>query len=353
MFSFKACVFFAIANKVFAGYWNTSEPRAEDVIQFENVGYSSFYRQVASLGSSNQTECGCELSEEKTYFDGVNSPLNEELSVHFRGPMELEFGYYVADDFNLTSGSSGSDWHRLVYYNSYSGYADNVTFTNNKGADSTPCLGPALSYAAPNGVNSSSSPEVLAQTVVPSNEYFSIFSQLKCGPSGLYGDCGVYRPHIPAYHGFYANTKMFLFKFNAPNDFQADPNSSFPNIPAIWLLNAQIPRTAQFPTNGSCSCWGSGCGEFDVFEVLNTTDLYKFTTTLHTYQDAEWMAEGTLADAWTTRTPNAEMKSGVIFDSAGTISVFMSNDTEIQPKISAYEAYSLTASYKKYKLSVD
>ena len=39
------------------------------------------------------------------------------------------------------------------------------------------------------------------------------------------------------------------------------------DMPAIWALNAQIPRTVQY---GACSCWASGCGELDVFEVLDS-----------------------------------------------------------------------------------
>lgn len=35
--------------------------------------------------------------------------------------------------------------------------------------------------------------------------------------------------------------------------------------PAIWLLNARIPHTAQYH---ACNCWRTGCGELDVFEVL-------------------------------------------------------------------------------------
>lgn len=41
------------------------------------------------------------------------------------------------------------------------------------------------------------------------------------------------------------------------------------NMPSVWMLNAQIARTAQY---ASCSCWGNtgGCGEFDVCEVLDS-----------------------------------------------------------------------------------
>jgi len=40
------------------------------------------------------------------------------------------------------------------------------------------------------------------------------------------------------------------------------------NVPAIWALNAQIPRTAQYGIkSGPCACWPD-CGEFDIFEAL-------------------------------------------------------------------------------------
>jgi hypothetical protein len=47
-----------------------------------------------------------------------------------------------------------------------------------------------------------------------------------------------------------------------------DPSSTGLNAdtPALWLLNARIPHTQQY---GNCSCWATGCGEFDVFEVLS------------------------------------------------------------------------------------
>ncbi|KAF2218064.1 hypothetical protein CERZMDRAFT_89674 [Cercospora zeae-maydis SCOH1-5] len=51
------------------------------------------------------------------------------------------------------------------------------------------------------------------------------------------------------------------------------------NMPAIWMLNAQIPRTLQYG-KPECSCWTSGCGEFDIFEVLAPGDS-RCKSTLH------------------------------------------------------------------------
>ena len=45
------------------------------------------------------------------------------------------------------------------------------------------------------------------------------------------------------------------------------------------MLNAQIPRTLQYG-KAECSCWTTGCGEFDIFEVLAPGDL-RCKSTLH------------------------------------------------------------------------
>lgn len=49
------------------------------------------------------------------------------------------------------------------------------------------------------------------------------------------------------------------------------------DMPAIWALNGEIPRAAQY---SSCSCWTSGCGEADFIEVLASGDD-KCKSTLH------------------------------------------------------------------------
>jgi len=65
-----------------------------------------------------------------------------------------------------------------------------------------------------------------------------------------------------------------------PDSGETGTNEYVPvNRPAIWMLNAQIPRTLQYG-NADCSCWASGCGEFDIFEVLADGDK-RMKSTLH------------------------------------------------------------------------
>ena len=77
--------------------------------------------------------------------------------------------------------------------------------------------------------------------------------------------------------GFDGDEKIFLFEFTMPDTSKTGFNA---NMPAIWVLNAQVPRTSQYGTNPECSCWTSGCGEFDLFEVLDSGN-FRCKSTLH------------------------------------------------------------------------
>lgn len=106
-----------------------------------------------------------------------------------------------------------------------------------------------------------------------------IFSDKECSN----GDCGYVRPGSRAYRkfshrevvmgsdilrryldGFGGAQKAFLMEFSMP---LSGKRGLHEDMPAIWMLNALIPQTQQY---GSCSCWDSGCGEFDLFEVLDS-----------------------------------------------------------------------------------
>lgn len=78
------------------------------------------------------------------------------------------------------------------------------------------------------------------------------------------------------------------------------------DMPAIWMLNAQIPRTLQYG-EAACSCWESGCGEFDIMEVLSSGSKY-CKSTLHTNTPA--------GDSdYILRPTDAAMKIAVFFHS--------------------------------------
>lgn len=79
--------------------------------------------------------------------------------------------------------------------------------------------------------------------------------------------------------GFGGDEKAFLFEFMMPDDGTTGGAFTNANMPAIWMLNALIPLTGQY-LSPECTCWKSGCGEFDLFEVLNPGNT-KCKSTIH------------------------------------------------------------------------
>ncbi len=89
------------------------------------------------------------------------------------------------------------------------------------------------------------------------------------------------------------------------------------NMPAYWLLNAAIPRTAQY---ASCSCWKGdnesplqgGCGELDVVEILSSGDT-RAKSTFH-------FANGVGDSHYIDRPVDSSIKVAVVMD-AGSAAV--------------------------------
>ncbi|KAM0344379.1 hypothetical protein ACHAPU_007563 [Fusarium lateritium] len=164
-------------------------------------------------------------------------------------------------------------WKRTSYYNAQRRVADNVMFMGNYGGEGSGVFdttwGNSLSYLNANGNGGSSSPKVLKHIFIPSNKEFAIFSAEKCDKS-----CGYSRVPGMAYKGFSGSNKIFLFHFKMPQDGKTGFNG---NMPALWALNGRIPRTMQY---GDCSCWKTGCGEVDIYEVLVSGDN-KCKSTFH------------------------------------------------------------------------
>ena len=178
--------------------------------------------------------------------------------------------------------SSSGGWGRQAYYDSSSGFANGLTFLNHYGGSGSGVFdytyGSSLSYASSDGTTGTSEPKVLSDTTLASGDEVVIMSSSKCGDDGV--DCGFVRPGTVAYQGFTGSEKAFFFEFGMPDDGQTSASEYDPvNMPAIWMLNQQIPNTLQYGP-APCSCWTSGCGEFDIFEVLAPGDT-RCKSTLH------------------------------------------------------------------------
>ena len=83
------------------------------------------------------------------------------------------------------------------------------------------------------------------------------------------------------------------------------------DMSAAWFLNAQIPRTLQYG-KPECSCWTSGCGEFDVFEILSTGSDF-LTSTIHTFQGTGTSFGGGGCADYILRPLSSYMKAAIIF----------------------------------------
>lgn len=171
-------------------------------------------------------------------------------------------------------------WARNGYYDSSSQTSEGIVFLNHYGGTGSGvfdyAFGNSLSYADSTGCTGSSSPQTLAATTLPSSAEVFIMTDAICTDDS----CGYSRPGSVAYEGFDGESKAFFFEFSMPDSGETSTNIYDPvNMPAIWALNAQIPRTLQYG-NEDCSCWSSGCGEFDMFEVLAPGDS-RCKSTMH------------------------------------------------------------------------
>ncbi|CAL9736219.1 hypothetical protein MOSE0_J04698 [Monosporozyma servazzii] len=323
-----------------------AEVKAYDKISFTNVGFDGTFFPVKKLSDvDDKSKCTCEVAD-KTWFSGTNAPLADYVSVHMRGPLSLsKFAFYDSPSFTVNNKRSSQDWTRQAYYDAASQAAENVTFLA-KAGDASPCLGKALTYADVDGKSASSKSNILSSNnKLVSDEEYVIYSNVSCPKSGLGKGCGVYRKGIPAYYGYTGTTKMFLFEFTMPTE-SAKNGTSFEyyDLPAIWLLNDHIARTSQYPTNSNCSCWASGCGEYDIFEVMNGTERNHLYSTFHTFQGIEDLGTGIQSYGYIPRDTKGTMKGGVIFDSAGNTISFISDDIDFENTYAVDEINKVLAS---------
>ncbi|KAJ9610559.1 target of Sbf [Cladophialophora chaetospira] len=382
------------------GNWYCSAVQA---ISYSNFGTPGKYQKVATMGSSGE----CDFAAQS--YSGGMAPMDEEVSWHFRGPIQLkQFAFYTAGSGNskrstnsnphqrryahkhlhnpgppniddgkeehqehrrgvgdwvtatingevvswqnqYTGGAAATpapaanndggqrvapgsasaaysapppaasmnagsgNWGRQSYYNAEQGTADGLVFLNYHGGEGSGVFdttwGMSLSFASADNSAGSASPVTLADTLIADNSEFVIMSDKPC--SG--GSCGIVRDGTVAYHGFDGASKLFLLEFGMPLSGNTGFNG---DMPAAWVLNAQIPRTIQY---GNCSCWTSGCGEFDVFEVLDSGNQKCKST---------WHGINAKGDSnWFQRPTRGTMKAAVVFDgSASTAHIVVLSD---------------------------
>ncbi|QLG70839.1 hypothetical protein HG535_0A07820 [Zygotorulaspora mrakii] len=414
-----------------------------EAIVYSDVGYSGSYMDVSFM---DENSCSC--SQSSVQVSGSLAPLDEELSVHFRGPVRLlQFGvYYPAGNSNLNkrdeddvdcvqtvqkhqhkrdvavqyvevtstvyvngngesvtsatavpkapgnpetglvssytyvntilspsqtdspssaaasttslspspssssssstgssssapassspassnSGSTGS-WVRSSYFQP--GSASNCVFMNHQGGTAgsgtwSSCFGNSISFAGSDGLSGASSPQALNDVTIASGKEYMIFSGTECS-----GDsCGYHRENIPAYHGFGGSDKIFVFEFSMPSDTAGSGYNQ--DMPAIWLLNAKVPRTLQYG-NSDCSCWKTGCGEMDLFEIL-TAGSDKLISHIHSGQGSNGQSSGGGGSQdYFTRPSSGTLKAAVIFNGSDKSVHIVEVDEDFEAELSS------------------
>ncbi|DAZ95396.1 TPA: hypothetical protein N0F65_001054 [Lagenidium giganteum] len=242
------------------------------------------YDQVTSLG-------GC-VKRTVSHNSRVG-PLNEEVSLVFRGPMDIE-------QIAVYDGQAGS-WRRVSSYDRASGNTNNLVFMNNKNIDWTGSSHGPQGYASFDGLTSVGQPTRfggwLAEATDPSNNYggpgvhsgaeVNIMTGEKCN-----GQCiGFHGAND--HHGWGGGRKMFVTKVKMPSSNKA------PNQPAVWMLNAQVLHSNQY----TCNCRGmgprGGCGELDIAEVIETNPGRDRVSTHYYFYDGSIVSPN--GDNWAPR----------------------------------------------------
>lgn len=285
----------------------------ESVITIENVGGTGEYPRVTAMnpGTFGQACPEDKCVKETKQVSGPLAPFNEELTVNFRGPMELyDIGVYEP---------GGSGWGRVSHWNRCT--SENITFMNNKGGGAsgqwTPCGGNSQSYASADGKEAAPGPTAFSGSLDDGDE-MNILTSTPCSGEGDASDCGFYRDVGLHGWGGAGGVKLFAIRARMPR-YTGPKGGSYDDEPALWILNAQIVRTAQY----GCNCRGAGspggCGELDVAEVLNSDHRTHATSTIYSFQGAVG-ADGTSgAGHYFLRPVNESATFVVIFDKAGKI----------------------------------
>lgn len=282
---------------------------------------------------SASSKADSEVSSSSSSADEASSSSSAKTSTSHAGSSSSSSSSQAASSSSSSGSSSGSGWKRASYYTP--GSANNLTFMNHQGGTAgsgtwSACFGNSISFAASDGVSGAGSPQALDHITLASNKEYMIFSGVDCSDTSS-GSCGHYRDDIPAYHGFGGDTKMFVFEFKMPHDSSSSYNQ---DMPAIWMLNAKVPRTLQYG-NSECSCWGTGCGELDLFEIL-TSGSEKLITHLHDGQGNNGNSQGGGGTQdYFTRPTSSSLKAAVIFNGSDKTLHVVKVDDDFDSSLSA------------------
>jgi hypothetical protein len=140
-------------------------------------------------------------------------------------------------------------------------------------------FGNSLSYVSSNGDTVAPESTPFEGTLATSEHEMAVFTDQSCDQ-----DCSYWRPNATSHFGWSGSSKAFFIEFQMDHYNNTGTDQGLiSDAPAWWFLNAAIPRVLQYGNdrnNIPCSCWSTGCGEFDAFEVLSNGEQ-RAKSTLH------------------------------------------------------------------------
>ncbi|PRP77336.1 lipoprotein [Planoprotostelium fungivorum] len=274
-----------------AFFFALCESAAIDSFRYTGVGASGSYQMITRADPGVWPNCNIPQDQKcGTTLSSVNAPLapfDDEQSVVFRGPMNI---YRLA----VYQPQTGGAWTSVSYWDPNVS-PQNLVFLNNMGGGASGtwsiCQGASQSYSSGNYSTTTSKPNAEPfKTFIPPGKEVNIMTSTQCSTNQ---PCAGFSRGT-AYHGW-GGSKMFAIQYNMPQS--TDSNN---NIPAIWALNAQVLRSAQY----GCNCRGmggsGGCGELDLVEVIISQDLSQAYSEIYSMKGATGTGADYFARPYTT-----------------------------------------------------
>ncbi|ORY19425.1 putative TOS1-like glycosyl hydrolase-domain-containing protein [Clohesyomyces aquaticus] len=279
---------------------------------------SALYRSTVRDASSSELE----------HMQGhaTNAQLNgdRENSAKKRSP-----NHYLGEGHL----QAAAGWGRIAYYTSTApAEATGLAFLANLGDPRLSgtfdySFGNSLSYVSASGTSCVSDNTPFDGTLETSEVELTVLTDEVCT-----GACDYTRPNSTAHHGWEGEEKAFFIEFQMDHyDNVGSDQGMISDAPAWWFLNANIPRTLQYGNdrrNIPCSCWSTGCGEFDAFEVLGRGEE-RAKSTLHRQGNLEG------GDSNYFRRPVGRMlKFAVIFHNYNITAAVLDDDFDFRTALS-------------------
>jgi len=245
-------------------------------LKYTGVGGKGSYQQVVSMPPGEWPSCNVNPScvKQTKTVSGNLAPFNDDQSVVFEGPMTLYniAVYQPAQPDETSAWSLVSSWEPNTAPN-------NLVFMNNMGGGASGtwsiCQGASQSFSNGSFTGTvANQNEQLYSGVIPATFEVNIMS----GESCTSGTCdGFVRG---AANKGWADSKMFVIEFSTP------PPDGTDNTPAIWALPGQVMRSAQYGCNCRDEGGQGGCGEFDIFEVLQAGNHNQGISEIYSFKGA-------------------------------------------------------------------